>query len=101
MPTGELSRVWLPRREEPSSEELSSRDFRRRSTSVPLSVTPYGRGAKETGEVLGRRRRNSASLGRKGGELLSSLLRLASPQWVSGLLVHTLRGSVSISERVE
>ena len=84
-PTGELSRVWIPRKtEEPSSQEApssSSRDWRRRrSTSVPLSVTPYGRGARDEGEEDARRRRYS---GGKGGKLLSSLLQLVSLQWVS------------------
>ena len=87
-PTGELSRVWIPRKtEEPSSQEApssSSRDWRRRrSTSVPFSVTPYGRGAREEGDEDARRRRYSGSYGGKGGKLLSSLLQLVSLQWVS------------------
>jgi hypothetical protein len=85
-PTGELSRVWIPRKtEEPSSQEApssSSRDWRRRrSTSVPLSVTPYGRGARDEGDEDTRRRRYSGSFGGKGEKLLSSLLQLVSPQW--------------------
>lgn len=80
---GELSRVWIPCKEEPSSEVLSfSRDWRRRSTSVPISVTPYRRGVRDEGENGTRRCRNGGNLGGKGGKILSSLLQLVSHQWV-------------------
>ena len=83
MPTGELSRVWIPRKEEPPAQQEPSRDWRRRSTSVPISVTPYGRGVRDEGETDRERRRSDDILGRKGAQLLTSLLRLVSPHWVS------------------
>ena len=82
MGSGLLSRVYMPQTEGESSTELAS-NWRRRSTSVPL--TPYGRGVRVKGDGAGKagnQREATGSWGRKSGQLLSSLLRLVSPQWV-------------------
>lgn len=80
MGPGLLSKVWIPRKEGESLTESTS-NWRRRSTSVPL--TPYGRGVREEGDGVGKGgTKETGSLGRKSGQLLSSLLRLVSPHWV-------------------
>lgn len=85
--TGELSRVWLPQQlPPPVTDEKTSLNWRRRSTSVPLSVTPFGRGEIEEEERRRAGRRGYVPLGRKGGELLGSLIQLVSPLWVSSSL---------------
>ena len=80
--TDKLCKVWLPRTEQPQSESLHTQaaGWRRRSTSVPLSVTPYGRGVGSGGG--GDRRREIGGEGR-GRQLLTSVLRLVTPPWVS------------------
>lgn len=80
--TGKLSKVWIPCTEEPQGKSLPMQapGWRRRSGSVPLSVTPFRSGVGE--KVTRGRRRENDSGGRRGRQLLSSLLRLVSPYWV-------------------
>ena len=90
--TGQLSKVWVPCAEQSQSLPAQAASWRRRSGSVPLSITPYGRGVGDggergRGEGVRSRWRESGNVGRRGRQLLSSLLRLVSPHWVG---THTL-----------
>lgn len=82
--TGILSKVWVPCTEQPQGKSQAA-SWRRRSGSVPFSVTPFRSGVGE--KTAKERRRENDSGGRRGRQLLSSLLRLVSPYWV-GITLH-------------